>query len=258
MKLLKDKVIVPFAVSGVIVALAGLLLWQLALDAPLRALGSVLAPASAFAVGMLGLFLFGSEGFVREDSFLMMYILMSLGLIIFGLGEVATSLISLLEQPQIFYFTIGLIQLPGLFLWTVGFLRYLWAVNDVLEYSEGRRLLATVLITSAALVIILLVIAMMGFAPHTFFELVTSIPIAAGFAIITCTLAALFWSFREGQLAVPLALSLLGAILLLIRGFFWCCIGLSPLEPLSQILAIEAYILFGGSATRARHLSRSD
>jgi len=248
------KIMSPFFVGALVVAILGFSLWITNQHALLSIVMSTITLLAAFGVAILGLAQFGDDGLVREDPFHMMNILLTFGLFAFTAGEAAALIISQISVGTSFYFSTGILQIVGVALWLMGVLGYLIAVNEVMQFLEKRKLGLLILVVSLVAMIIPLVASLIlsGIVPRL--NLLTHIPLAVGLTMIAVSLGLVFMSYRRGILAIPIGLALFGCLLFLIRVVFWILFSFPHLYALNLILASESYILLGASIIAARQV----
>ncbi|MFX1440120.1 MAG: hypothetical protein ACFFFD_07705, partial [Promethearchaeota archaeon] len=234
-----------FVVSALAIPIVSAIAWGLNNQSILSSLGVVSAPVSAFIMGILGLWFFGREDFRPEDRFHLMNLFFSLGLVLYAISEVTASLLANQEGSEAFLFTVSLVQMPGLILWAIGVVGYLRASNSVLKSTNDNRLLAMVVIIPAVAMLILAYLVMVLNPTRNPVEVFTIAPLAIGMGVITLALGYVLLIFRSGRLARPLVLAFLSVLVLTLQIVLWCCIELSPIEPLGQIVRTEAYIVLG-------------
>jgi len=241
----------PFLLSGILIAMIWAILWFLGLDDSLLLMAIFLPPFSALACGIIGVAYFGQEGFMREDRFHMMNLMLALALVVFAIAETATGVIGSSETG---YLAIILMQLPGLLLVALGVTSYLRAVTEVLNYRNNKTIAGVIICIPfgfSAVAAAIIVIAIPGAMTV---ESLVNIIVTAGIGTLVLALGMLVSIFRQGELAAPLGLAFLAMLLYLTRSILWCCFGFTPLEPLFQILVVESYILLGSSISVARRL----
>jgi hypothetical protein len=243
-----------FVVSGLAILIASGIAWIVSNQSILSSLGGVSAPVSSFIMGIIGLSFFGREDFRREDRFHLMNLFFSLGLVLYAISEVAASLLANQEGSEAFLFTVSLVQMPGLILWAIGVIGYLRASNSVLKSTNDNRLLVMMVIIPAVAMLILASLVMALNPTRNPVEVFTTAPLAIGMGIITLALGYVLLVFRSGRLARPLVLAFLSVLVLTLQIVLWCCIELSPIEPLGQIVRTEAYIVLGIALTSAKSI----
>jgi hypothetical protein len=58
--------------------------------------------------------------------------------------------------------------------------------------------------------------------------------------------------FREGRLSRPIGFAFFALLVLTLQISLWCCVGLSPVEPLGQLVRTEAYLILGVALASAK------
>jgi hypothetical protein len=227
-----------FLVSAVAILLLGVIAWINSEHSILAAMGMLSAPFSAFIMGFIGLVLFGREDFRREDRFHLMNLFFSLGLVLYGISEVAASLLANQEGSEAYLFTISLIQMPGLILWAIGVLGYLRASNSVLETTNDGRLVGAMIVIPSVAMLTLASVVLFQNPTRNLIEVLTTALLAIGMGVITLAIGYVMIVFR--LLVLTLQISL------------WCCVGLSPVEPLGQLVRTEAYLILGVALASAK------
>ncbi len=208
---------------------------------------SIIAPLVALFTGLLGIWFFGRESFLKEDRYHTLNAWIALGLIFFSLADVTGILVFMAENSVQICYTIGLVQLPGLLLWVLGILGYLRSLNSSLGLTEGSQLwLALGVITTLAS-LSLIVIFTIIFPERDILSTIVFVPISVVLGLILCIIFAILWIFKEGYLAKPMLLLLFGILLLFIRAIFSHIEGYCNEVSFGPILAIESYLLVGAS-----------
>ena len=243
-----------FVVSALAILIVSVIAWLINNQSIVSLLGAISAPVSAFSMGIIGLWVFGREDFRREDRFHLMNLFFSLGLVLYAISEVAASLLANQEGSEAFLFTVSLVQMPGLILWAIGVLGYLRASNSVLKSTKDNRLLAMMVIIPAVAMLILASLVMVLNPTRNPVEVFTTAPLAIGMGVITLAMGYVLLVFRSGRLARPLGLAFLSVLVLTMQIVLWCCIELSPIEPLGQIVRTEAYIVLGTALISAKSI----
>jgi hypothetical protein len=237
---------------GLLIFVLSLLLWFWGEFVLLDLLSAILAPLTAFLMGIIGLYHFGRESLAKEDRFNLMNAFFSLGLVLFAISEVAASLLGGQEGSEAFHFTIGLIQLPGLILWAIGVLGYLRSSNAALGVASDTKLVGGLIAIPTAFVVVVASAILVITPTRNPIEVLATAPLAIGLGVVMCALAVILWIFREGRLAGPIALAFVTLILVFIRIAAWCFVGFSPLESIGRLLGTEAYVLLGASIAAAK------
>ena len=215
----------------------------------------VIAPIIALLIGIMGISFFGRESFLKEDRYHTLNVWIALGLIFFSLADFTAILVYLNENSSEICFTIGLVQIPGLLLWALGVLGYLKSLNASLRLTEGTQLWIALGVITTLTSLSLVVIFAIVFPSRNVFSSIVSIPIIVILGLILCIITGMLWIFKDGYIARPLLLFLFGVTLLFVRSVFWqiedYCVG----SALTQIAAIESYLIVGASFLIASELN---
>jgi MFS family permease len=245
---------IVFIASALAILLVSSFAWINNDQSLLLGIGVITAPSSALLMGVIGLWLFGREDFRREDRFHLMNIFFSLGLVLYSISEIAAGLLANQEGSEAYLFTVSLIQMPGLILWAIGVLGYLRASNSVLQTSNDSRLVGIMIIVPTAAMLLLAFLVMIFNPTRNPIDVFTTAPLAIGMSVITLALGYVLLVFRGGRLSRPLGLAFLAVLVLTIQIVLWCCIALSPVEPLGQVVRAEAYIILGTALIAAKSI----
>jgi len=243
---------IPCLVVGFLILVVFLLLWSSGQFILLDLSNAILAPVTAFLMGIIGLLHFGRESLAKEDRFNQMNVYFSLGLVLFAISEVAASLVGTQEGSESFHFIIGLIQLPGLLLWALGVLGYLRSSNNALGVTSDTKLVGILIAVPTAFVAVVASVVVIASPTRNPVEILATAPLTIGLGSVMCALAFILWIFREGKLAWPIFLAFLTLALVFIRIAAWCFVGFSPLEPFGRLLGTEGYLLLGASIAAAK------
>ncbi|MHA1939081.1 MAG: hypothetical protein ACXABV_07930 [Candidatus Thorarchaeota archaeon] len=241
-----------YLLSAIAILLLGAVAWVSNEQSILAALGMWSAPSSALIMGVIGLVIFGREDFRREDRFHLMNLFFALGLVLYAISEVAASLLASQDGSEAYLFTVSLIQMPGLILWAIGVLGYLRASNSVLETTDDRRLVGTMIVVPTAAMVILASLVLLLNPARNPIEVLTTSPLAIGMGVIALALGYVVIVFRGGRLARPIGLAFIAVLVLTMQIVLWCCVGHSPIEPIGQLVRTEAYIVLGIALTSAK------
>ena len=133
----KARRALPFLLGGILIAMIWVILWFLGLDDSLLLMAIFLPPFAALVSGIIGVAYFGQEGFMREDRFHMMNLMLALALVVFAIAETAIGVIGFSEAGCL---AINLMQLPGLLLVALGVVSYLRAITEVLNFRNIRTI----------------------------------------------------------------------------------------------------------------------
>ncbi len=243
---------IPYLIVGFAVLVVSMLLWSWGELVLLDLTNAILAPLTAFLVGLIGLLHFGRESLAKEDRFNQMNVFLSLGLVLFAISEMAASLVGAQAGGESFHFIIGLIQLPGLLLWAFGVLGYLRSSNNALGVTSDTKLVGALVAVPTIFVVLLASVVIIVSPTRNPVEILATAPLTIGLGSVMCALAVIFWIFHEGKLALPVFLSFLTLALVFIRIAAWCFAGFSPLEPFGRLLGTEGYLLLGASIAAAK------
>ena len=251
MTMSKTRRALPYLFGGILIAMIWVVLWFLGLDDSLLLMAIFLPPFAALVSGIIGVAYFGQEGFMREDRFHMMNLMMALGLVVFAIAETATGVIGSSETS---YLAIILMQLPGLLLVALGVASYLRTVTEVLNYRNDKTIVGAIICIPFGFSVIAAAIMAIAVPGALTIEFLVNIMVTAGIGTLVLTLGLLVLVFRQGELAAPLGLAFAAMLLYLARNILWCCFSITPIEPLFQVLIVESYILLGASILVARGL----
>ena len=250
MTISKTRRAMPFLLGGILIAMIWVVLWFLGLDDILFLMAIYVPPFAALVAGIIGVAYFGQEGFMREDRFHMMNLMLALALVVFAIAETATGVIGSSETG---YLAIILMQLPGLLLVALGVASYLRAITEVLNIRNDKTV-ASIIFIPVGFFTVAGAITAIAVPGALTVEYLVNIVVTAGIGSIVLALGMLLWIFRQGELAAPLGFAFIAMLLYLTRGVLWCWFGFTPLGPLFQVLVVESYILLGVSVSVARGL----
>ena len=250
MTMSKTRRALPFLLGGILIAMVWAILWFLGLDDGLLLMAIYVPPFAALVSGIIGVAYFGQEGFMREDRFNMMNLMLALALVVFAIAEIAAGVIGSSEAG---YLAIILMQLPGLLLVALGVASYLGATTEVLNYRNDK-MVASIIFIPVGFFAVAGAITAIAVPGALTVEYLVNIVVAAGIGSIVLALGMLLWIFRQGELAAPLGFAFIAMLLYLARSVLWCWFGFTPLGPLFQVLVVESYILLGVSISVARGL----
>jgi len=241
-------------ILGIAILVVSLFLYQIGDTTSLLSFVSILTPAVALLLGIVGLNAFGRESLVKEDRYHALNVWVALGLIIFSLSEIAGIIIHFTDNTNQFCFAVGLVQIPALLLWGIGVLGYLRSLNSALGVSNGNRMWPLIIIVSTIAGLAMVVFEILFIPVQNLFLTIVSVPMVVGLGIILFALGSLLWTLRNGLIAKPLILLFLGVLLFFIRSLFWSFVNYCPETPFDYIMAIESYILIGASLFAANKL----
>jgi len=250
----KTRRALPFLLGGILIAVIWVSLWFLGLDYSLLLMAIFLPPFAALVSGIIGVAHFDQEGFMREDRFPMMNLMLALALIVFAIAETTTSVIGSSETG---YLAIILLQLPGLLLVALGVARYLRAITEVLNYRNDKKIAGVIICIPFGFSAVAAAIMAIAVPGALTIESLVNIMVTAGIGTLVLSLGMLVLVFRQGELASPLGLAFIAMLLYLARSILWCCFGFTHLELLFKVLIVESYILLGASISVARGLQDS-
>lgn len=246
------KLIFPFLLVGLVFVVSYVALFSF--EEILQAFMITSTLVISLFVGFWGIRIFAEDGFLRNDSFHMLNILLSLGLIVSGISESASVIISQFENGSAFYFTYSLVLLIALLFWSVGIISYLKSSNVILGFFEEKKLfLYIILISSVSLVAGFILIVIIPEQPLRI-EMLIDLPISMGFAVLTISSLILIWLFRDGALSLSMIFLFCGMLLELLRNALWCFLAIIPSNPLSLFIATLGYLSIGLSVVIARNL----
>ncbi len=251
MTMSKTRRALPFLLGGILIASIWVVLWFLGLDDGLLLIAIYIPPFAALVSGIIGVAYFGQEGFMREDRFHMMNLMVALALVVFAIAETATGVIGSNETG---YLAIILMQLPGLLLVALGVASYLRAITEVLNYGNDKAIAGVIICIPSGFSAVAAIIMAIAVPGALTIEFLVNIIVIAGIGALVLSLGMLMLIFRQGELAAPLSLAFSAMLLYLMRNILWCCFGVTSIEPLFQILVVESYILLGASISVARGL----
>ncbi len=251
MTISKARRALPFLLSGILIAMIWVILWFLGLNDSLLLMAIFLPPFTALVSGIIGVAYFGQEGFMREDRFHMMNLMLALALVVFAIAETATGAIGSSETG---YLAIILMQLPGLLLVAIGVVSYLRTITEVLNYRNDKTIAGVIICIPFGLSAVAAAIMAIAVPGALTIGFLVNIMVTAGIGTLALSLGMLVLVFRQGELAAPLGLAFAAMTLYLARNILWCCFGVTSIEPLFQVLVVESYILLGASISVARGL----
>ncbi len=235
----------PLAIAGITLAVVGYLLWSSGSVAAFEYLVSFLNPVFSLVIAVIGLYLFGREGIVRDDMLHTTGFVLSLGIAVMTLAEVAESIIGTAVNPGEFYFAVALLQLPGLLMWTIGVTGYLFVFNRIVMRIDARRVVFALTGAALAVVVAVRLGSLMTIPQRSLIETLTSLPVLLSSTVILLSLVVLVFRFRAGVVAVPMGLLLLSMALFLFQSLLWCSFALGPLDPLVRGTTLESYVVLG-------------
>jgi hypothetical protein len=243
---------IPFLVLVLFVLGSSVILWATGNTTLLDSMALVFAPLIAAVVGLYGMAHFAPRGFVREDRFHVMFLLLSTGLFVMLVAEIAGISMEAADGGSSMVFTIGFIQILGMFAFSLGILGYFAAVNSTMGYLKPVYLWLIILIVPVAIVVSLTALAYDPVSSLLLPELVTSGIVAIGFGATTFSLTFSTWVLRKGRILIPIMFVLLGVLLLFLRGVAWTAYAITPLVTSSRFLGVSAYIMMAGAITAVR------
>jgi hypothetical protein len=235
----------PLLVFGLIVLAVFLVLSVVGYTASLDILLSILTPLVAIFLGGLGLRIYNKEPEMKQDHFHALYLWISIGLFVLALSEVAIALLDFSSISLEIKMTVSLIQIPGLLLWGFGVMQYLKSVNLALEIIDSTILWMSLLIITSLATLTLVVCATLFLPWISIVDTLIISPMVIGQCLFATILLVLVWSFRDGVVAKPLLLMLVGLLLYLVRTVYWAFSTSVIGTPLNSIFALEAYVFLG-------------
>ncbi|MEM2143488.1 MAG: hypothetical protein QXQ81_09555 [Candidatus Thorarchaeota archaeon] len=225
--------------------LALIALYALSVGAPelIRDLLLIVGPVCPLVVGTFGVLLFGRGALTGADILHFMCLTISLGLVVLTLPESATSIVTVTQDPHLFYFAVTLLQIPGVLLWTTGIVSYLLTLMRTLRRAQMQNVLVLLLVVTVSIVIAERAILMAMTPRIDILESIVSIPVAV--VTILLSLIVITWQFRGGVIAVPFAVLTLTLFIFVVRDLISVLVVLGPTDPTVRLLAVEAYLLAG-------------
>ncbi|MHA1961489.1 MAG: hypothetical protein ACW99U_14805 [Candidatus Thorarchaeota archaeon] len=243
---------IPFMSLLLLVLGSSIILWAIGNTAGLDSWAAVLAPLIAGVAGFYGMAHFAPRGFVREDRFHVMFILLGVGLFVMLVAEIAGIAIETADAGSSMVFTVGFIQILGMFAFSLGIIGYFVAVNNTMGYLKPVYLWLVVLLVPIVMVVLLTTLSYDPIRSLMLPELVTSGIVAIGFGASALSLAITAWVFRRGRILIPIAFILLSVILLFFRGVAWTAYAITPVLTFSRLLGISAYVMMAGAINAVR------
>ncbi|MEM4734785.1 MAG: hypothetical protein QXS20_03625 [Candidatus Thorarchaeota archaeon] len=227
--------------------LALIALYALSVGAPelIRDLLLIVGPVCPLVVGTFGVLLFGRGALTSADILHFMCLTISLGLVVLTLPESATSIVTVTQDPHLFYFAVTLLQIPGVLLWTTGIVSYLLTLMRTLRPAQMPKSLVLLLVVTVATVIAERAILMVMTPRSDILETIVSIPVSVAVVTILLSLIVITWQFRGGVIAVPFAVLTLTLFIFVVRDLISVLVVLGPTDPTVRLLAVEAYLLAG-------------
>lgn len=198
-------------------------------------------------ISVQGSMIFGRGGFVREDRFQMLFLLLTIAMLIFTVGEVASDLVQFVIDGGQFIFFIGVIYITAFLPFALGVIRYIQRVIGSMGRPPGEIVWTIMLVIPSLVTILLAMMSLAGNVSWTMIELTVGTFMAIGFGIVASGLFILSYIFRRGHLAVPLGLLSLGSGALFLRAVFWIGWSIDLLNPMSRLISMLAYLLLGAS-----------
>jgi len=248
------KQILPFMIVGLVFVVSYLAL--LLFEDILQLFMIVSTLLISLFVGFWGIRLFAKDGFLRNDSFHMLNILLSLGLIVSGISESASVIMSQFENGSAFYFTYSFVLLIALLFWSVGILSYLKSSNHILGFFEEKKLFLYIVLISSVLIILSFILIVIVPGQPLRIEMLIDLPLSIGFAVLTISSMILIWLFKDGTLSLSMMFLFGGMLLELLRNALWCFLAIIPSNPISLFIATLGYLSIGGSVAIAHSLGK--
>jgi len=203
---------------------------------------SGLAITTAFLMSFFGLFMFAREAIFSDDRFHMLHTNLSMALLFFAVAEVIG--VAVRDLPDIYQIAVGLVQLIGVLLWAEGTAFYLYAANNILEFSDKKLILPLIVILSTLPYIVIQSFLILN-STSVYSHLFVTIPLEIGLTVILISQIIILWHYRKGYFALPLLLSILGTLSILVRTLIWSSVNPSFATSETQLLGILAYWLIG-------------
>ncbi len=217
---------------------------------------SIITPLVALFLGIIGLKIYAGRSEVRNDRLNILNLWLSVGLIMFSLAEITSTLARLTQNTQQMILMMLLIQIPGILLWGLGIIQYLNSLNDVIKISNsGKIWIVLAIMTGASSIGLALV--MSYFLPLSYLiERIILSPILVGLLLFSIISLGLVWIFRNGLLSRPLFFIFSSFSLLTVRIVFWIVTDFQVNTLVDILIAFEVYIMCGATLLLSRDLDR--
>ncbi len=243
----------PFALVGV--AVLSLLLLPFT-GLPYSLIGILVAAVTAIVgifVGLIGFVKYSSSGLFHDDSFHMMGVLISAGILVFALADIANAIA--LSQPEnsVLPYMVSAARATALILWILGITGYIRASNNVLKFVFPRLWTMALVMCSLA-VMTSLPVLLNGSTVIGPVESIWLLSYSLVMGLLTSALFVQYHALREGLLGKLLRFILLGFVAMYLHGILYWYTSIEYLIVISAILAIEGYILIGGFLLCAQNL----
>ncbi len=237
--------ILPFATIG-IAALSLLLLPFTGL--PANSIGITMAVVSAmlgFGVGFFGLLKYSSSGLFHDDTFHMLGVLLSAGILVLALADIANAIALSQPENQVLPYMVSSARATALILWILGVAGYVRASNNVLGFAFPR--LWAIALVFGALALILAFPSILGanveYGPYEstwylFFSVIMG--------LITASIYTQYYALREGHIGGIIRYLFLGLMAMYLSSLLVWYASTMIILVIVGILAIEGYILIGG------------
>ena len=206
---------------------------------------AAVAPISALAVGLFGMYFFMPRGFFKEDRFHVMFVLIAIGLVVLAMAEVAGAVIEFFPNSEVFLFIVGILQITAFVPMVIGILRYLHGINQTLGYPSPRVLWSVAVILPLVLVSALSSIALVTLVVDHLIDWLTSVAVSIVSGFIVFSLAGITLIFLKGKMLYPIGTLLAGMVLFFVRCMLWCTLGIGPVDVVSRLLGIGSYLMLG-------------
>jgi hypothetical protein len=246
------KAILPLVIFMAIVPILFFLVMTTTEPSLTLLLDSAIASSIAGLMAIIGLVQFGRGGIFQDDTFHMMNVDLTLSLAVFAVAEVVGIAVGELQEGSPFYYAMAVLFFIGTILWSFGVITYLHSCNGILAVFSSRIRTSLFVLASIVPTIIIILLNLLMAIPFTLI-VVIAIPLDIIMTATTLALLTLTWAYRRGALVVPFITALIAAILVLIRSLPWCCNAQILIDPLSQLISTEVYILMGATLVSARN-----
>ncbi len=205
---------------------------------------SIIIPLAASLYGMT---LFGRGGFVREDRFQMMYLLLTIAMMIFAVGEVAIIPVEFIPNGERFVFLVGVVHITAFLPLALGILRYVQRVMKTLGHPPKEVVWTTIIIIPMLITVFVIIMTRQLDLVESILDVTVGLVLAIGFGILSLGLLVLVYIFRRGLLVAPISLLYMASALFFVRALIWIGWAISLSNPLSRLIAIMGYLFLGVS-----------
>ncbi len=242
--------------SGSIVLVISILLIGLGFEPQVYLTLLIITPIIALILGLISLRTYAGRSEARNDRLNILNLWLSVGLIMFCLAEITSTLARVTESTQQMILTMLFIQIPGILLWGLGITQYLKSLNNAIRIVDNEKLWMALVIVACIFSIGLMLIVTLYLPPVYLLERVILAPLIIGLVLFSSITLGLVWVFRDGLLSRPMIFILLSFSLLTIRGIFWMVTNFQIDTPIDSLIAIEVYILCGAALILSRDLEK--